>query len=67
MGYRLVEIVYKQIIDSQYELIAECNEYDDDDDKLSQQFSRSPFTFSTSMSDTEIIDSIKINEYSIYF
>jgi len=66
MGYRLVEIVYKVVVGDQYEMIVECNEYDGND-KLVEQFSRSPFTFPTSMSDTEIIDSIKSNEYSIYF
>jgi hypothetical protein len=46
-------------------LIAECNGYVDG--VLKMQFSRSPFTYPDTMTDQEIIDSLRANEYSIYF
>lgn len=67
MGYRLVEIFSKELIDNQYSLIIECNEYDYNTDKKIQQLSRSPFTFPSDMTDVQIVDSVKNNEYSIYF
>lgn len=47
-------------------LIAECNQYDDYG-KLTRQFSRSPFTFPSSMTDEQIIASLRNNEYSGFF
>ncbi len=45
-------------------LIAECNGYENGVRVV--QFSRSPFTFPDTMTDQDIIDSLWLNEYSIY-
>lgn len=45
-------------------LIAECNVYENN--VRVAQLSRSPFVFPDTMTDQEIIDSLWLNEYSIY-
>jgi hypothetical protein len=45
-------------------LIAECNVYENN--VRTAQLSRSPFVFVDTMTDQEIIDSLWLNEYSIY-
>lgn len=50
--------------DGTQSLIAECNGYVDG--VILIQFSRSPFTFSLSMTDEEIITHLWANEYKIY-
>ena len=67
MRYRLVEIVHTEIVNDEYHMIIECNEYSYEGNKLVNQLSRSPFRFPTTMTDLEIIDSVKNNEYLIYF
>lgn len=64
---RVIELVEKQI-DSlgNISLIAECNEYDDNGIRK-QQLSRSPFIYPNTMTDQDIIDVLKVNEYKIYF
>lgn len=52
--------------DNTISLIAEVNIYDENN-KLFQQLSRSLFTFPNTMTDEEIITSLKENEYNIYF
>lgn len=47
-------------------IIAECNIYDNEDNII-QQLSRSPFNYPNTFSDIDIINSLKVNEYSIYF
>ena len=63
---KLIELKEKQIGETEITLIAECNLYNSDN-VLIQQLSRSPFTFSSSMTDEEIILYLQNNEYSIYF
>jgi hypothetical protein len=67
MNYRLVEIVSREIIDNESFMIIECNEYSHKKDNLINQLSRSPFRFPVEMTDSEIIEYLKMNEYSIYF
>ena len=50
--------------DGTQSLIAECNGYENG--IMVIQFSRSPFVFVDTMTDQEIIDSLWLNEYSIY-
>lgn len=50
--------------DGTQSLIAECNGYVDGVRVI--QFSRSPFTFPSSMTDEEIINHLWENEYKIY-
>lgn len=47
-------------------IIAECNIYDNEGNII-QQLSRSPFNYPNTFSDIDIINSLKVNEYSIYF
>lgn len=63
---KVIELVEKQIIDGNINLVAECNLYNENGE-LIQQFSRSPFTYSETMTDEEIINDIKTNYYYIYF
>lgn len=64
---RIIELKEKQILETGINLIAECNEYDDNG-KLINQFSRSPFVIiDTTLTDEEIINNIKANGYKIYF
>lgn len=65
MKYRIIELFEKQVVDGLIYLIAECNEYDGV--VRTQQLSRSPFVFPDTMTDEEIINTIKANEYKIYF
>jgi hypothetical protein len=61
-----IELKEKTTIDSQIHVIAECNVYNENNE-LIRQCSRSPFVFPDTMTDAEIIESIQLNEYSIYF
>ncbi len=62
---KLIELVEKvDNGDGTQSLIAECNGYGGDVQVM--QFSRSPFTFPTSMTDQEIINHLWENEYKIY-
>lgn len=63
---RVVELINKVSIDGQVTFLAECNDYNELGIKV-QQLSRSPFTFPDTMTDEEIIDIIKNNEYKLYF
>ena len=64
---RVIELVEKQNNgNGNVNLIAECNDYDDNGLRV-QQLSRSPFIYPESMTDLEIIDSLKANEYKQYF
>lgn len=64
---RIIELVEK-ISDGNgnISLIAECNDYNEVG-VIVKQLSRSPFTYPEYMTDQEIIDSLKSNEYKIYF
>lgn len=61
-----IELFEKNVIDGSIHLIAECNVYNENNE-LIRQCSRSPFVFPDTMTDAEIIESIQLNEYSIYF
>lgn len=61
---KVIELSEKVINGDTQTLIAECNGYVDGILKI--QFSRSRFTFPDTMTDQEIIDSLWLNEYSIY-
>jgi hypothetical protein len=50
--------------DDTVSMIAECNGYVDGERVM--QFSRSPFTFANTLSDTEIITFLWENQYSRY-
>ena len=64
---RLIELVEKQVDENgNISLLAECNEYDETGVRV-QQLSRSPFTYPGTMTDQDIIDTLKVNEYKIYF
>jgi len=65
MKTRVIELVEKQTVDGNINLIAECNDYENGE--RTQQLSRSPFTFTSTMTDDEIKLSIQSNQYSIYF
>ena len=66
MKTRMIEIADKQIIGSNIYVIVECNEYDQYARRINQ-FSRSEFVFPSTMTDEEIVTSIRNGEYSIYF
>ncbi len=61
-----IEITQRNIQDSETFYIIECNVYDENN-VFKQQLSRSPFVFPNEMTDEEIIESVQINEYNIYF
>lgn len=62
-----IELFEKQVFDeNSISLIAECNMYDENEVNINQ-LSRSPFIFPNTMTDEEIINSLQINEYSIYY
>jgi hypothetical protein len=61
-----IELKEKTTIDSEIHLIAECNVYNENNEMI-RQCSRSPFVFPDTMTDAEIIESLQLNEYSIYF
>lgn len=64
---RIIELFEKQSDgNGNINLIAECNEYNEDGVRV-QQLSRSPFTFSDTLTDDEIVNLIKEGSYSIYF
>ena len=50
--------------DGTISLIAECNGYENG--VRIAQYSRSPFNYPDTMTDQDIIDSLWLNEYSIY-
>ena len=58
----LFEIVYND--DDTKSLIAECNGYIDNE--FITQYSRSPFVFSSTLNDDDIISLLWDNEYKIY-
>lgn len=60
-----IEIVEKVVKEMTIELIIECNKYENG--VRVEQCSRSPFVFSKELTDEEIIQSVKDNEYKIYF
>jgi len=66
MRTRTIELVEKVISETEVTLIAECNEYDENQN-VTNHLSRSEFTFPIEMTDSEIISSLQTNEYSIYF
>lgn len=59
-----IELFEKVINGDTQSVIAECNGYVNGVLKI--QFSRSRFVFPDTMTDQEIIDSLWLNEYSIY-
>jgi hypothetical protein len=61
---KIIELVEKVDTGTTFQLIAECNGYENGVRVI--QFSRSPFVFSNQLTDQEIIDSLWENEYSIY-
>lgn len=64
---KVIELFEKSVFDdNMISVIAECNVYNENGIRINQ-LSRSPFIFPNTMSDTEIINSIQTNEYSIYF
>lgn len=60
-----IELFEKTSDDVNQYLIAECNKYQDG--IRIAQYSRSPFVFPIEWTDDMIIESIRQNEYSIYF
>ena len=63
---KIINLVEKQSNgDGTVNLIAELCVYVDG--VFSYHLSRSPFTFTDSMTDQEIIDSLMANEYKMYF
>ena len=60
-----IEIVEKVVKEMTVEVMVECNRYLNG--ILVEQCSRSPFVFSNELTDEEIIQSIRDNEYKIYF
>jgi hypothetical protein len=60
----MIELKEKQIIGNEIHVIAEYNIYDGD--RLIQQLSRSPFVYSDTMTDEEIIADVRTNYYYIY-
>lgn len=66
MKYKLIELFEKVTNgDGTMNLIAECNEYEDG--VWYNQLSRSPFTYSESMTDEEIKTDLQLTTYSIYY
>lgn len=64
---RIIELVEKQLDgEGNVKLIAECNDYNENGEYI-KQLSRSPFTFSDTLTDEEIVLLIKEGVYSIYF
>lgn len=64
---RIIELVDKVNDGNGYvDLIAECNDYNDLGIRV-RQLSRSPFKYPETMTDQEIIDALKLNEYKQYF
>ena len=64
---RKIELFEINYVEDRIELIAECNEYDENDNRT-LQLSRSPFIFSATMTLEEITDDIKFGEhYARYF
>jgi len=64
---RKIELFEINYIEDRVEFIAECNEYDENNQRT-QQLSRSPFIFPSTMTLEEIEDAIKFGgEYSRYF
>ena len=62
---KVIELFEKNVVGDKVDLIAECNVYDGD--KLVNQLSRSPFTYSTSMTDEEIKLDLQNGAYALYF
>ena len=66
-NFRVIELFEKQLDgEGNVDLIAECNEYTEFGVRV-QQLSRSPFTFSETLTDDEIIEQLKTTTYAIYF
>jgi len=63
---RKIELFEINYVEDRIELIAECNEYDENDNRT-QQLSRSPFIFPATMTLEEIEAAIKIGDYAWYF
>lgn len=59
-----VEIVEKVVTETTFELIVECNGYENEVRVI--QFSRSPFIYSNELTDEEIIQDISETEYKKY-
>lgn len=59
-----VEIVEKVLTETTFELIVECNGYENEVRVI--QFSRSPFIYSNELTDEEIIQDISETEYKKY-
>jgi hypothetical protein len=68
MKYKLIELFSKVSNgDGTINLIAECNEYEEGAATWYNQLSRSPFTYSESMTDDEIKNDLQLTTYSIYY
>ena len=63
---RKVELFEINYVEDRIELIAECNEYDENDNRT-RQLSRSPFIFPATMTLEEIESTIKLGDYALYF
>lgn len=63
---RRIVLVEKQNLEGVVKLIAECNDYDINNNII-KQLSRSPFEFPDTMTDEEIINNLQVGSYSIYF
>jgi hypothetical protein len=63
---RKIELFEINYVENRIELIAECNEYDENDNRT-LQLSRSPFIFLATMTLEEIEAAIKIGDYAWYF
>ena len=63
---RIIELCEVTYIDDRIELIAECNEYDENG-IITQRFSRSPFIFPATLTLDEIKEEIRLGAYLIYF
>lgn len=62
---RIIELINKEDNGlGRLDLIAECNEYEND--KLVNQLSRTKFVFGSEQTDQEIIDYLWSNDYNIY-
>jgi hypothetical protein len=62
----IIELYDINYIEDRIELIAECNEYNEIGERT-QQFSRSPFIFVSTMTEDQIKEEIRLGAYSVYF
>lgn len=62
MKNRIIEIVKKDVIDDQYFVMSEYNEYDENNNKI-QTLSRTYHYFPFNTSDENMVEWIRVNEY----